>query len=68
MTIAPAAPHPKPARTNSKRFRAATRTPSERAASSSSRIACSDAPSGERSRKKTAARKTAVKASANQSV
>src|SRR6201993_694769 len=47
----PAAPQPKPASTNKRRLRAATRTPRERAASSSSRIACSEVPHGDLSKK-----------------
>ena len=42
--IAPAAPQPAAASTNSTRLPAITRTPTDAAASSSSRIACSDAP------------------------
>ena len=63
---APAAPQPSAARTNSTVLHSVTRTPSERAASSSSRIACSDAPSGLRSRANTTTSEITAAPSAHQ--
>ena len=63
---APAAPQPIPARTKRMRLPATTRTPTDAAAASSSRIAWSDAPRGLRSRTKSTTISSAVAPSAHQ--